>query len=352
VQLESFDAVAAALSPAAATTAGPLRMRFVGDVIFGRYKDGKHRRLASDDDPVFEEVAQLLAGDWVVANLETPLANELPESNTRKGHFFGATKQMAAALAAAGFDAVSLANNHAADLGVEGLRQSPRLLRELGVVPFGEANDGGRPSLQTIEVDGVRLGVIAVSAHANFEMPEQAPAVPLVRVKELARVLGPLLAEAEVSADLSIVMIHWGVEYSRYPDPVQRAAARALVEQGADVVIGHHPHVLQEVELYRGGIIAYSLGNFLFENVTPEPRLTGVLGIDFERPSLCNVAVHFAPAVMQHGPYVHPIPASGRSAELARRRVRPLQEEQRVRWRRDGEALVARIERENCGTAE
>jgi poly-gamma-glutamate synthesis protein (capsule biosynthesis protein) len=297
---------------------------------------------------VFESVAHLLDGDWLVANLETPLADLLPDRDPRAGYFFGATQAMAEPLSVAGFDAVTLANNHAADLGVEGLRQTPRLLQELGIRSFGAAALPSVPIVESVDVDGVRIGVVAVTTNTNFEMPEHAPAVPMVLTHHLEERVGPLLEAANPKHDLMIVLLHWGVEYSRYPEIVQRQAARALVDHGADLVIGHHPHVLQEIELHHGGVIAYSLGNFLFENLAPEPRLTGVLAIDVERPSLCDVVVRFHPAVMRQSPFFHPEPAVGGTARLVRLRVPPKDEAQAEHWLPDGEALVARTRRKEC----
>lgn len=328
---------------------GWLRLRFVGDVIFGRYRDGSYQSLAHPGAPVFAKVLPLLDGDWAVANLETPLLPAIPQTNTRPGYFFGATKEMATPLVDAGFDAVSLGNNHAADLGVSGLRQTPVLLRELGIEPIGAARDPGVPlEVRSLDISGTRVAALSVTARANFELPETSPNVAYVPEHQLGVSLGPLVSAAAQDHDLVVLLLHWGVEYARYPEAVQRAAARTLVDAGADVVIGHHPHVLQEIELYRGAVVAYSLGNFLFGNTAPDPRLTGVLGIDVERGAPCRVRVRFDPAVIRAVPYVHPMPATGQSAEAARRRVRARDPAGRGRWQREGEALVTEVHRERC----
>jgi poly-gamma-glutamate synthesis protein (capsule biosynthesis protein) len=297
-------------------------------------------------------MASLLDGDWVVANLETPLVSSLPPRDSRPGYFFGATKAMAEPLRTAGFDAVTLANNHAADLGIEGLRETPRLLGELGVRAFGAAAHPSAPTVETTEVSGVRIGVVAVTTQENFPMPAQAPAVPLVPTHELGETVGPLLSAARSNHDLLVVLVHWGVEYARGPELVQRNAGRALIEHGADFVIGHHPHVLQEIELHEGGVIAYSLGNFLFENTSPEPRLTGVLAIDLARPALCDLDVRFHPAVMRLAPFFHPVPATGVSARRSRERVLPSNEAAARQFSVDGEALGARSRRGHCESPE
>jgi poly-gamma-glutamate capsule biosynthesis protein CapA/YwtB (metallophosphatase superfamily) len=276
---------------------------------------------------------------------------------------------MARPLVDAGFDAVSLGNNHAADLGIEGLRQTPILLQERGIEPLGAARDpGSKLEVRSLDVLGTRIAVLSVTTRSNFALPPAAPNVATVPEHELSNALGPLLQEASPTHDLVVVLLHWGVEYARFPETVQRLAARALVDAGADLVIGHHPHVLQEVELYRDAVIAYSLGNFLFGNLAPDPRLTGVLSIDVEQGDVeqgdveqgdveqgdveqgarCHLRVRFDPAVMRGVPFIHPKPATGDSARKARQRVLPLDREQRARWQRDGEALVTELRRETC----
>jgi poly-gamma-glutamate synthesis protein (capsule biosynthesis protein) len=327
----------------------PLRLRFVGDVIFGRYRKGHYRPLIPPDARVFADVRALLAGDWVVANLETPLLREIPARDARTGYFFAATPELAAPLVQAGFDAVSLANNHAADLGTDGLGQTPVLLRELGIEPLGAARaQANAPYVRSLEVHGTRIAVLSITTRANFELPKGAPNVVYLPEHVLGQRLGPLVQQARPEHDLVVVLVHWGVEYARYPEMVQRNAARALIDAGADLVIGHHPHVLQEVELYHGGIIAYSLGNFLFGNTAPDVRLTGVLGIDVSATD-CRLQVRFDPAVMRRVPFIHPEPATGAVAEQARRRILPLATEQREQWRREEEALVTEVRRDECG---
>ena len=82
------------------------------------------------------------------------------------------------------------------------------------------------------------------------------------------------------------MLIHWGAEYADMPAKIQRSEAKRLIEAGADMVIGHHPHVLQGVERHEDGLIAYSMGNFLFENTNAIPKLTGVLRVRGRMSSL------------------------------------------------------------------
>ena len=136
----------------------------------------------------------------------------------------------------------------------------------------------------------------------------------------------PLVEQARASHDLIIVAVHWGDEYDEAPNVYQQKVAHALIDGGVDMLIGHHPHAWQGVEHYKGGLIAYSLGNFLFEHTGEIPRLTGVLRTKWVGPSKaqaepCMSEVVFHSAYMKRTPYPHPTPASGALGKAVRKRV-------------------------------
>lgn len=245
-----------------------LELVFVGDVVLGEYVFDDHRSFAgplAPGDP-FADVAELLHADLVVGNLESPVMFEIPErSPLRGGHRFGASAPAVDGLAAGGFDVMSVANNHANDLAREGLEQTPLVLRERGILPVGSAVYEGSPlRVETLEHRGWRIGWLSATTWLNHAPAEGDPAVPVVRVSALRRELVPLVEQAQGEHDLMIVLLHWGRERRERPEPAQIHAAHALIDAGADLVIGHHPHVLQGIERYGDGLIAYSLGNFLF----------------------------------------------------------------------------------------
>jgi poly-gamma-glutamate synthesis protein (capsule biosynthesis protein) len=132
----------------------------------------------------------------------------------------------------------------------------------------------------------------------------------------------PLLAEAREEHDILVVFVHWGDEYAERPDVYTQKVSRALIDEGgADLVVGHHPHVLQAVERHGKGLIAYSMGNFLFENTNAIPRLTGVLRVAFtgEEPCLSKAIFHVAHITRK--PSKHPVPSDGYLAKTVRSRV-------------------------------
>jgi poly-gamma-glutamate synthesis protein (capsule biosynthesis protein) len=122
---------------------------------------------------------------------------------------------------------------------------------------------------------------------------------------------------------------------------VQVTAARALVDAGADLVIGHHPHVLQGIEAHGRGVIAYSLGNFLFENTNDPPRWTGVLRTRIKRGG-CFEKVTFHPAYLKRTPVPHPVPATGYQGKRVIERMTSLSRNFGATWDPEGDDLVLR----------
>ena len=316
-------------------------MTFVGDMIFGRYRADGFDPIAEDGFDVFAPTRALLDAHLVVGNLETPLVRELPQKSPIAAPFrFGASAQMARHLARAGFDAVSVANNHAYDLRRAGLEQTPRILAELGIVGLGSVPDAPPTvRVQTVEREGWRIGFVAVATRLNGPRPRGLPSIPLVPTRELDDRVIPLVRRAQADHDLMVVLVHWGEEGRRTPTAAQRWIAHQLVDAGVDLIVGHHPHVLQGIELYRGGVIAYSMGNFLFDNVNEIPRQTGVLRIRAHGRG-CLDSVVFHPVLIEHTPVEHPTPATGARGRPVKQRLRALSKPWGTHWTDEGDALV------------
>lgn len=314
-----------AASPAPPPTAArqPLEITFAGDIIFGRYRsDNLFDPIPGPDDKPFADIAPLLRADITIGNLETPLTRDLPlKSPIGARYRFGASKEMARHLVDAGFTAVSLANNHAFDLRAAGMLDSPVILQELGIIPLG-ASRTEEPvfRVEPIERSGWRVGVLAVTTRRNAPHFEGTPVLPFLITTELDDTLAPIIKSARADHDLLIVFIHWGEEYADDPAPHQRRAAKALIDAGADLVVGHHPHVLQGIERHGDGAIAYSLGNFLFENTNAVPKLTGVLRARFD-DRRCLETLTFHPAYIKRTPSKHPAPATEGMGKQVRKRM-------------------------------
>jgi poly-gamma-glutamate synthesis protein (capsule biosynthesis protein) len=154
-----------------------------------------------------------------------------------------------------------------------------------------------------------------------------------------------LAEQARADHDLLIVAVHWGDEYVDDPGRSRRVAAQRLLDAGVDLLIGHHPHVLQAIELHqsgddRDGLIAYSLGNFLFPRGDHPPGLSGVLRVRYRnvadaRPCLEQARLH--PVTSRRKPRWHPAAATEFTAAKVRDRVVPLSRATKTRWVREGE---------------
>jgi hypothetical protein len=328
--------------PEASKPLAPIELTFVGDIIFGRYRgDNTFDPIPGKDDHPFADIAEVMRSDLLVGNLETPLTRDLPLKSPIGAQFrFGASKEMARHLVDGGFTAVSLANNHAFDLRAQGMRDSPEILRELGIIPLGSAVT--QPPVfrvETIERSGWKVGFFAITARRNAPHFEGTPELPFASTTDFDAIVGPLISAARADHDLLIVFVHWGEEYADEPGAHQRRAARALIDRGADLVVGHHPHVLQGIERHGRAAIAYSLGNFLFENTHEVPRLTGVLRARFDARR-CLEALTFHPAYIKRTPSKHPVPATGGQGKLVRARMTTLSQSFETSFEQKGEDLL------------
>jgi poly-gamma-glutamate synthesis protein (capsule biosynthesis protein) len=220
---------------------------------------------------LFAPVADLLAApDLTFANLETPVA-PVASGGTRE-YVFNAPPEVVAALRDAGVDAVAVANNHAFDQGRAGFEETLRRLDQAGVKAVGAGPAEG-PAALRLEANGLRIAFLGYAQFFNADgndcPPPRPGALPCVQARRLerARVLEDVRAAA-AEADAVVVSLHWGVEYEPQPRADDVQLAHDIAEAGALVVLGHHPHVLQPVELHRRpdgrtAVIAYSLGNFV-----------------------------------------------------------------------------------------
>lgn len=330
---------------------GSLEMTFVGDVIFGRFRGEEFDPIPEGEHAVFGEVKDFLRADLVVGNLETPVTRTLPEKSPIGATYrFGASAEHVRRLSQAGFTAMSLANNHAYDLRGKGLTETPEILEEIGVVPLGAS----RPELpsvrvETIEKKGWRVGFVAITTRRNAPQIEGERLLPYLGIREVTPTVGPLIEQARADHDVLVVLVHWGEEYAETPSRVQTIVAHELIDAGADLVVGHHPHVLQAFEHRGTGLVAYSLGNFLFENTQEIPKQTGVLRVRFRADGRCLEQVRFHAAYIKRIPAPHPRPARGWMGRKVRTRVIEQSKPFGMAWSQDGEDLVARWS--GCGTS-
>jgi poly-gamma-glutamate synthesis protein (capsule biosynthesis protein) len=260
---------AAPEAPAPPPSAAPSREQITliagGDVSFGRLVG---RMLI--EDPAHDFFAAIRpwldAADVRFANLEGPISDQHGEV-VKPGQplVFTGPPEAAPALARAGFTVVSTANNHAWDYGEPALRETLARLDAAGVRHAGTGEDreaSRKPAIVTI--DGFRVAILAVTDIWNDGALARHPAEPMVARADLEELSAAVRALREGGgADAIVVSHHGGEEYRDTPLPRTVAMLRAAIDAGADAVLGHHPHVIQGVEWYRGKPIFYSLGNLL-----------------------------------------------------------------------------------------
>lgn len=223
----------------------------------------------------FRKVRTLLSGASVlVGNLEapftvrnTPTPYKSAESvRARRDYILRAEPRWAWGLAFAGFDAVGLANNHVMDHQEGGLYDTLRILDRLCIAYAGAGRnieEARRPAI--LERQGLRIALLSYSCIlpvGSVATPTRAGIAPARGVGAEEKVRQDIEA-AHTRADFVLVSIHWGKQLASSPDGAQRRLGRLLIDWGADAVAGHHPHVLQGIEVYRGKVIAYSLGDFI-----------------------------------------------------------------------------------------
>lgn len=255
----------------------------VGDVMLGR-------GVAGVPQPFAAVIPFLRAADLALANLEcviapgdTPCPGRPGEPALQPYHLC-APPSAVTALREAGFDVLGLANNHALDLSPAGLAETVSRLQAAGIATVG-AGPNAEAALQPLihQVRGVRLALLAFNAvpdpAGRAETPDQNEGWTQARW-DRERAMAAIAA-ACAQADAVIVSVHWGYEFETRADPAQRDAAQAMLEAGADLVIGHHPHAVQSLKVTAepvetstddGQFVVYSLGNFVFDQEQGETQ--------------------------------------------------------------------------------
>jgi poly-gamma-glutamate capsule biosynthesis protein CapA/YwtB (metallophosphatase superfamily) len=253
--------IAALLSRPLTIQAEEIVINAVGDVMLaGRWAASISR--SGYDSPFRGVSAELRAGDITIANLESPIARGGSEF-TDKRFRFRAEPEVAGALKRSGINLVTLANNHTMDFGEVALDETMLHLESAGIAWIGAGNnlaEARKMALYTIK--GKKVAFLGYSLTKPLEFfagrnrPGTAPGLEKFFVEDIRR--------ARLEADYVIVSFHWGTEGSSEIQPYQRTVAHKAIDAGADVIIGHHPHVLRGIERYKTGIVFYSLGNFIF----------------------------------------------------------------------------------------
>ena len=258
-------------------------------------------------DYPYENVGVVLQqADIAVGNLEGPVAT-VGEPAPDKSFTFCSKPEVVKGMAKAGFDVFTLANNHSGDYGNEALLQTLEILKENGIKFCGAGEnitEACKPAM--VKVKGKTFAFLSYSRTYPFEFfaktnkPGTANGLPGYFV--------PDIKKAKKNADFVVIGFHWGGEYVQEPRDYQRDFAKKAIDAGADVVFGHHPHILQGIEIYKNKLIAYSLGNFVFGTYNQKAKHSVVMRVIFEGNSVkriellpinvLNVEVQFCPRLL------------------------------------------------------
>lgn len=265
------------VSPIRATeVVEPVTITFVGDMMLGRDVESMSKRRGGYVYPFAETLDLLQTADITVGNLETPLTPGLTVPT--EAMVFRADLEWAQALADAGFDVVGLANNHIPNQGSSGIQDTLDALDAAGLLYTGAGMDQAAaetPAIMTVK--GMTIGMVAFNdsdvVPDGYFATDTRAGTAAMDISELITVITDVRAQV----DFLVVMMHSGTEYQTTPNQRQIDFAHAAIDTGADLVIGHHPHVIQTVEEYQGKYIYYSLGNFIFDQMWSEPTRQGLV---------------------------------------------------------------------------
>ena len=302
-----LSSVLLAASPMAHASSGDASLIFVGDIMVA---ETPGELIARGEDPFQPFAALLSSHDVRIGNLECVVATT--GTAEEKPYTFRADPRTLPVLKRH-FDAVSLANNHSGDFGKAAFAEQLALMDTAGLPYFGGGRDATAAHAPWIvERNGVRIALLGYVEFKprSFEADASRPGVAWSGEDD--DVIEDIIAARRVHrADIVIPFMHWGWEDEPDPSPRLRAFARRMIDAGADMVVGGHPHVTQGAEYYRGKPIIYSLGNFLFNGFDTPATTTGwVLSARVDRTGVVDWRTHVARLDANGEPHPDPTASS------------------------------------------
>jgi poly-gamma-glutamate synthesis protein (capsule biosynthesis protein) len=266
-------------------------MLFLGDVMLSR---GVSYQISKNNDLYypFHSIQTLLRqNDFVFSNFESPI---ISGRQIHTGEMaFRVDENLAPILKELNFSILSLANNHLLDFGQKGLLNTLKLLAENQIQYIGAGeNRQEAHRAKILEKNNIKIAFLAYNDSdvilATNEATENRPGTAFMDLNALKKDL----AETKKSADFTIVSMHSGTEYKENPNSRQIEFAHTAIDNGANLVIGHHPHVVQPIEKYKNGYIFYSLGNFIFDQAWSQETTEGIATqIIFSKNEIRNIKI-------------------------------------------------------------
>jgi poly-gamma-glutamate synthesis protein (capsule biosynthesis protein) len=259
-----------------------LHLAFVGDMMLTRGLNKiVKQNSAGDYHFPFAKIAETLKGyDFVFGNLEGNISDQTKKCGSI--YSFNMATSVASVLVDTNFKAVSVANNHSFDYCYKGFLQTLTNLEQAGVVSVGGGlteYEAYSPKYVMVKDDSLKIVMLGFSAFGKGYMEALDGTGGIAITNDVNKICSSV-ATAKLNSDLVIVSLHFGEEYKTLPGIVERDLAEAVVDCGADLIVGHHPHVVQPLEKYNDKYIAYSLGNFIFDqNFSPETMSGAILDV-------------------------------------------------------------------------
>jgi poly-gamma-glutamate synthesis protein (capsule biosynthesis protein) len=253
-----------------------IKLAFVGDMMLGRgVKNSVYKNFSGDYEQLFIKVKQtLLDYDLLFVNLEGPISDKGDDVGGL--YSFRFEPVTISVLKEVGFDIISLANNHTFNWGEVALLDTIKLLSNTGMSYIGAGFDGlDAYQDKILNIKGTKISFLAFSEFkAGGTMSSSTnPGLALISEENVIRGV----SRAKNNSDLVIVSFHFGEEYTDLPNDYQKKYAKLAIDSGADLIVGHHPHVIQTLEQYKNVYIIYSLGNFIFDQYFSEETMQGGL---------------------------------------------------------------------------
>jgi len=252
-----------------------INLLFVGDIMLSRDVGKVMKAMNSYAYPFLKIADEIKEADLAFGNLENPISNR--GKNQGSVYSFRADPKVIDGLKFAGFDILSLANNHIWDWGGEALIQTLDILKNNGIQSVGAGSNETQANRAVIfDIKNIKIAYLAYTNlyPESLEARSERLGISNFDLGEIEKKINNLKHDG---VDIVIVSMHWGDEYQLQSNDEQQRIGRILVDAGANLVIGHHSHVVQEVEHYKNGYIAYSLGNFVFDQNFSSETMEGLM---------------------------------------------------------------------------
>lgn len=242
-------------------------------------KQGNASSLFDDVDSLFQ------TSHFGIVNLETAVVDS--GKKVTKLYNFKMNPEWLSDLKKAGITHLDVANNHSFDFGLKGFEQTIGNIKKHKLVPFGTRNDYRKPiNIQFLDTLNQKIAIIAASTFGlGIKIQKKDTLIPAV--SNIYNLNQEITSFKKQFPDVFIiVMLHWGIEYEETPSDNQVKLANSMIDSGADMIIGHHPHILQKIDYYKGKPIFYSIGNFIFDQRDAKTKESMIIKLFFENGKL------------------------------------------------------------------